>query len=108
MILGFGSNSFGQLGLGNKVVRDNKYSPVEFGKSDETECNVEEVEDIACGSQFTVVLYKNGNAEMCGMLNGLVMPVLCPVEVAYPLKLTQIACGRKHILGLLQGGFIVR
>ena len=40
------------------------------------------------------------------MLNGMTMPVLSPVEIIYPLRCIQIACGRKHILALLDGGCV--
>ena len=40
------------------------------------------------------------------MLNGVAMHVLTPVSIIYPLRCTQIACGRKHILALLDGGYV--
>lgn len=43
---------------------------------------------------------------MCGALNGVTMSVLYPIEVVYPLRCIQIACGRKHILALLDGGYV--
>jgi alpha-tubulin suppressor-like RCC1 family protein len=43
---------------------------------------------------------------MCGILNGATLPALSPVEIMYPMRCIQIACGRKHILALLDGGYV--
>jgi alpha-tubulin suppressor-like RCC1 family protein len=54
-----------------------------------------------------MVLGKNGKFSMCGTLNGIVTPLLTSVEVMYPLRCIQVACGRKHILALMEGGFVL-
>lgn len=40
-------------------------------------------------------------------MNGTILPRLTQVQMAYPLKCTQIACGRKHILALAENGFVL-
>jgi E3 ubiquitin-protein ligase HERC4 len=44
---------------------------------------------------------------MCGTLNGTVFPSLTRVELQGPMRCTQVACGRKHILVLLEGGYVL-
>jgi len=99
MILCFGSNFFGQLGLGSQSSRQFSSVPVPFASLDGSSgISPDEVKDIQCGAQFSVILKKSGNLSICGALNGVVSSVLTPVEIMYPLRCTQIACGRKHIL----------
>ena len=43
---------------------------------------------------------------MCGTLNGSVFPSLTRVELQDPLRCISVACGRKHILCLVEGGFV--
>ena len=43
---------------------------------------------------------------MCGALNGSVFPSLTRVELQSPLRCIAVACGRKHILCLVEGGFV--
>jgi alpha-tubulin suppressor-like RCC1 family protein len=109
MILCVGNNFFGQLGIGTRR-RDSSFIPSAFGdsgvESDEGAALMD-VGDIQCGSQFTVVLNKNGSLRICGCLNGVVMPRLTHIEILYPLKCVQVACGRKHILALMDGGFVL-
>jgi alpha-tubulin suppressor-like RCC1 family protein len=107
MIICFGSNFFGQLGLGKRRSRPSSCIASEFGVSDDFQLDPATVMDIGCGSQFSVVLSRQGDLLLSGTLNGILSPSLSPVEIAYPLKCTQIACGRKHILGLMEGGFVV-
>ena len=66
-----------------------------------------DVRSITCGSQFTIVLFKDGKFKMCGTLNGSVYPRLTTLEIQFPLKCINIACGRKHALALLEGHFVL-
>ena len=34
------------------------------------------------------------------------MPSLIPIQISYPLRCIQISCGRKHILALLDDGYV--
>ena len=43
---------------------------------------------------------------LCGCLNGRIYPQLSPVEIRYPVVCRQVACGRKHILALMEGGHV--
>ena len=106
MIFATGSNFFGQLGTGSRV-RESLYSPTPFGSPDEQGVDEEKVQDIQCGSQFTVVLYKNGTLQFTGSINGTVNQVLTPIEIALPVKCIQAACGRRHVLLLMDKGVVM-
>ena len=101
-IRGFGANYFGQLGIDQPGSGHSNHCAVEFGGND---CI--DIKDVSCGSQFSIILKKNGSIWFCGALNGTIFPLLTQVEVSYPLKCTQIACGKKHILALMEGGFVL-
>lgn len=105
-IFGVGVNSFGQLGIGHQK-REYSFLPVEFGccKSDQLDPYI--VLDIQCGAQLTVVLTRDGKVLLCGTLNGSVFPTLTPIEIALPVKCVQIACGRKHVLALMERGIVL-
>jgi alpha-tubulin suppressor-like RCC1 family protein len=105
-ILCIGSNFCGQLGIGDKNRDMPPYCPVPFGQLQENLIEMKDIQDIQCGSQFTVVLATSGALSICGALNGATMPTLNPVEIMYPMRCIQISCGRKHILALLDGGFV--
>lgn len=105
-ILCFGNNFFGQLGIGTRK-RDSSWTPTPFGSAEEKSLDCSSVKDVQSGSQFTTVLNKDGRISICGTLNGMVFPTLSPCEILYPLKCTQIACGRRHILALMEGGFVL-
>lgn len=106
MILATGSNFSGQLGIGSRI-RANKYEPTPFAWSEESKLDADEVQDVQCGTHFTVVLLNDGKINMCGTLHGVVNPVLSPLEISLPLKCRQIACGRKHILALMERGYVM-
>lgn len=107
VILGAGSNFFGQLGLGYKERNESEKEATFFGNSDESALDTEQVSDIQCGSQFTVVLTKNGSLNICGTLNGNVFPSLSPLEIHLPIKCVQVACGRRHVLLLMERGIVM-
>jgi alpha-tubulin suppressor-like RCC1 family protein len=101
-----GSNFYGQLSIGD-VVRSNPATPHLFGHSDgEESLDHNTVQDVQCGAQVTVVLDSDGQITQAGCVNGIIMKYLSPVELMYPLKATQIACGNKHIIALLDGGYV--
>ena len=66
-----------------------------------------DVNDIQCGSQYTIVLKKDGTMLFCGELDGIVAPSLIPISVMYPIKCIQIACGRKHVLVLGENNIVM-
>lgn len=107
-ILCCGSNFFGQLGIGN-LIRENNFIPQHFGHNGNAvdTTDISNIVDIQCGAQFTIALYKDGSLKMCGSLNGVVMPQLTPIKITYPLKCIMVACGRKHVLALMEGGFVL-
>lgn len=105
-ILCCGDNFFGQLGIGY-ITRGKRSDICTFGNpSDILDSNLI-VQNIYCGSQYSIVLYKDGNFKICGSLNGSVFPLLTYVPIQFPLKCIQIACGRKHIIALLEGHFVL-
>ena len=106
LLLCVGGNYFGQLGLGNRE-REDKWTPSPFGCSEESFLDYSSVADVQSGSQFSTVLGKDGKISICGTLNGVVYPSLTSCEILYPLRCTQLACGRKHILALMEGGFVL-
>lgn len=109
VVLCFGSNFFGQLGIG-RLVRQSSSSPCAFGSPSVEVIDAirsGDIADIQCGAEFTVVLYKDGRLMICGTLNGNVSPTLSNIAVSYPLKCSQVRCGRKHILALMEGGFVL-
>jgi alpha-tubulin suppressor-like RCC1 family protein len=102
-IVTFGSNFYGQLGLGNCSEPDSQAQPRLFA---EGSIEHSRVKDVQAGSLMTVMLDTAGQVAQCGSINGRVYNVLQPVEIMYPLKVTQVACGNKHILALLDGGYV--
>ena len=100
-----GENFFGQLGIGSRA-RSEKYTPTVFGVSEEGEM-LRDVKDVQTGANYTTILTADGRILVCGQLNGIIFPTLSSVEILYPLKCTQLACGRKHILALMEGGFVL-
>ena len=99
-----GSNYFGQLG----IVRDQLVSDgLPYIWSDLGSLNVESIADIQCGAHFTVVIDSDGKIHFTGNLNNFIFPRFFRVETSLPLKCVQIACGRKHIIALLTGGYVI-
>lgn len=106
MIVCFGENTFAQLGIGD-VKRDHPFDHLPFGASESNPLDSESVEDVQCGSKFSVALDTSGRISVCGTVNGINYPILTPVKVSYPLKCVEICCGRKHILALMEGGHVL-
>ena len=65
------------------------------------------VQDLVCGSTYTLALTTSGHVYQWGTINGKIYPVPNKVPIAFPLRVIQIASGRKHALALLEGGFVV-
>mmetsp|Transcript_22585 Transcript_22585/g.21799 ORF Transcript_22585/g.21799 Transcript_22585/m.21799 type:complete len:482 (-) Transcript_22585:334-1779(-) len=110
MILCVGENTFGQLGNGNQIIREQPCRPSQFGlvSEDKTQpLDHDTVQDVQCGSKFSVILHINGNISLCGSINGINFPLISPVKISYPLKCIQIACGNKHVLALMEGGHVL-
>lgn len=61
-IICFGSNFYGQLGLdANNIELGGPFDRHDFGKDENgNELNCSDIKDIQCGSQFTVVLKRDG------------------------------------------------
>lgn len=106
MIFATGSNFFGQLGIGIRK-RENLFVPTPFGCSEEHNLDPDSVEDIQCGNQFTVVLSKSGSLSFCGNVHSQVSGVLLPIQIPLPVVCRQVACGRKHILALMEKGVVM-
>lgn len=105
-ILACGSNFFGQLGIGSST-RSSCSEMVQFGSCEEQTLDTDSVRDIQCGAQFTVLLKNSGEVNICGTLNGSVYPVLSPLEIPIPVKCVQLACGRKHVLLLMERNVVM-
>ena len=99
-----GSNYFGQLGVSREqsINDGNPYVWKDIGTFD-----VNLVADIQCGAHFTVVVDSDGKLHLTGQLNNFILPRFIHVETSLPLKCIQVACGRKHIIALLSGGYVV-
>lgn len=69
--------------------------------------NAEDINDIQCGSTFTTILEKSGKVKLCGYIHGAQYP--SPIQLVIPtaLKCVSIACGMKHGLILLEGGYVL-
>lgn len=65
------------------------------------------VKDLSCGSTFTVALTTRGIPYQWGILNGRAFPEPTRVSLGVPLRCVQVACGRKHTLALMEGGYIM-
>lgn len=103
-MFGVGSNYFGQLG----VQRDTPSNvPVPLSLVAEEDEQQQQLRDVQCGGQFTVALTQQGHLYLSGTMHGVVFPAPQRVELQLPIRATQVACGRKHILALLEGGFVV-
>ena len=74
-IFGLGVNSFGQLGIGDRI-RKERYIPTKFGVVDGTNgddatlYDGNEVVDVQCGGHFTCVLKRDGDIELAGCITG--------------------------------------
>jgi alpha-tubulin suppressor-like RCC1 family protein len=113
-----GSNFFGQLGIGPEERKRPSFCPVDFGSATNgrkvgegagagDDILVQEAADIQCGSNFTALLDARGDVHVCGSMSGTIMPYLVRAQMTYPIKCTQIACGRKHIVALGENGFVL-
>ena len=63
--------------------------------------------DIQCGGSFTLLLTEDGGIEVMGVVNGRIFPKLTPIPISLPIRVKQAACGKKHTLLLMEGGFIM-
>jgi alpha-tubulin suppressor-like RCC1 family protein len=105
-ILACGTNFFGQLGIGDRE-REEPTDQVPFAVSDEQVLDHASVADIQCGAQFTVVLQKSGTIGFCGALNGNIFPILNPIDIPLPVRCLSVACGRKHVLLLMERNVVM-
>lgn len=55
-----GCNFFGQLGLGYRSRTQPSYIPCKFGENEIERIQRNEIQDIQCGTQFTVLIKTNG------------------------------------------------
>ncbi len=96
----FGANNRGQLGIGSK--KDQK-KPVFLMKR-------EEVKEIACGCQHTLILKRNGDLLVCGNNNNDQLGIegiektLKPVLLMSDNTIKQICCGDLHSMLLHESG----
>ena len=124
MLKSFGLNSSGQLGLGSSPRRDDPSRPISFAcgdydssliskdidrimTSDNNHIAIEEVKDVQCTNTFTCVLLYNGTIYVTGTLSNVVYTTLTKIEYMFPIKATSIAVGKRHIIALLEGGFVM-
>eukprot|EP00606_Chrysophyceae_sp_TOSAG23-5_P001438 GSChrysophyteH2.ASY1.ANO1.973.1 assembled CDS len=109
-LLAVGLNTFGQLGLGTRIRKDT-FVPTKFGVPAEGETAPEvragEVADIQCGTHATIVLDKDGGVQIAGSVADVVSPVLEKIQLFFPQKAVELACGRKHVLLLFEGGCVM-
>ncbi|CAM9472730.1 unnamed protein product, partial [Phaeothamnion confervicola] len=62
---------------------------------------------IAAGAHHSVLMTERGSVYLWGFHAGKVYPTPQPAPFGIPLKCVQIACGRKHTLLLMEGGFVM-
>ena len=55
-----GSNFFGQLGIGYRTRSSSSFLPIQFCLNEMNQLDSNEIYDIQCGTQFTVIIKKNG------------------------------------------------
>lgn len=101
----YGSNYFGQLGLGETAQKGTVQQYTWSTAVLPFKCD--SILDIQCGGHFTVVLDEDGCVYFAGQLNNFVYPSFQFVDTSLPIKCIQVACGRKHIVILLQGGYVL-
>lgn len=102
-----GENCFGQLGIGAEV-RSSKWSLHRFSCIAGSRTDFSQIiKDVQCGGQFSIIIYNNGSLSLCGSLNGIVSPIPRPITIPFPGKCVEIACGRKHVLALMDSGLVL-
>jgi alpha-tubulin suppressor-like RCC1 family protein len=109
-IVGVGLNAFGQLGIGSRKRKDS-FVPTKYGVAAEgearSEFNADDVFDIQCCSHATVVLNHDGSVQLSGSVADILSPIPEQIHLQFPQKAIQIACGRKHVLLLFEGGCVM-
>jgi len=63
-IVAYGSNFFGQLGIGDTIRKGQPYEAVSFGRCGDNYVNAKDIQDIQCGSEFTVTMGTKGQVNM--------------------------------------------
>ncbi len=95
--VGFGINRFHQLGP--QSTDGSGAEAVAFTASG--------FRDIRCGGSFTLLLTEDGGIEVVGVVNGRVIPKPTPIPISLPIRVKQAACGKKHTLLLMEGGYVM-
>ena len=133
-IICVGSNFYGQLGIGNRNRTHPPYIPTQFGNTSGTNnvnssivksslhsaiakaSNSEDeganslnsnIVDAQCGSTFTVLLEQDGKVKITGYIHGTCSTMPTYVPMPTPLPCTQVSCGYKHVVLLMEGGFVL-
>jgi hypothetical protein len=131
-IICVGSNFYGQLGIGGKVRSHPPFIPTQFGctkladnsqpsslvkstlhshiakgSGEDDELDVNNISDIQCGATYSAILEKNGQVRMCGYMHGVQHPSPVSLNLPSALICIKIACGNKHMLMLLEGGYVL-
>lgn len=108
-LLGFGEAFFSQLGSSTRSSSSPSFSSSSCKSHDvDAGATVDgPVRDVQLGSKFTAVLSSSGSVFLTGGVGGLVFPALTKMTVRYPLKIQQIAAGRKHVLMLTEGNHVL-
>lgn len=131
-IICVGSNFYGQLGIGGKVRSHPPFIPTQFGctkladnsqpsslvkstlhshiakgSGEDDELDVNNISDIQCGATYSAILEKNGQVRMCGYMHGVQHSSPVSLNLPSALICIKIACGNKHMLMLLEGGYVL-
>ncbi|CAM9243477.1 unnamed protein product [Chrysoparadoxa australica] len=65
-----------------------------------------EIAEVAAGQTHSIARSKSGQVLLWGFFNGIPYPSPTLLTMRIPLPCIQIACGKKHTLALLEGGFV--
>ena len=88
------------------------HSPTSSSSNDTNQFNInnldaDSINDIQCGSTFTTILENSGKVKICGYIHGAMYPSPLELNIPTALKCVSIACGMKHCLLLLEGGYVL-
>jgi len=96
------------------IVKTNLHSHIAKGSGDEEDgsnrnssLDVNNIVDIQCGSTYSAILDRRGQVRVCGYMHGTMYPSPMSLNLPSALACVKLACGNKHMLMLLEGGYVL-